>query len=97
MFFDKYFKNICVRYKTSLYGIYQRDWIKDPTLQGSIVLRITIEGNGTVSLCKVESSDIRSATLSLKIVARIKKIKFTVKKGAPRMTILYPINFLPIE
>ena len=85
------------RYKTSLYRIYQRELRKDPTLRGSIVLRITIEGDGTVSSCKVESSDIRSATLSAKIVARIKKIKFNVKKGAPKMTILYPINFLPIE
>ena len=85
------------RYKTSLYRIYQRELRKDPTLQGSIVLRITIEGNGAVSSCKVESSDIRSATLSAKIVARIKKIKFAVKKGAPRMTILYPINFLPVQ
>ncbi|MCK4706673.1 MAG: energy transducer TonB, partial [Gammaproteobacteria bacterium] len=43
------------RYKTSLYRIYQRELRKDPTLRGSIVLRITIEGDGTVSLCKVES------------------------------------------
>ena len=85
------------RYKTALYRIYQRELRKDPTLQGNIVLRITIEANGTVSSCKVESSDIRSATLSLKIVKRILKFKFNAKKGAAKMTILYPIDFLPIQ
>ena len=85
------------RYKTSLYRIYQRELRKDPTLRGSIVLRITIDPDGKVSSCKVESSDIRSATLSMKIVARIKKIKFNPKKGASKMTILYPINFLPVQ
>lgn len=85
------------RYKTSLYRIYQRELRKDPTLRGNIVLRITIEANGSVSSCKVESSDIGSATLSLKIVARIKKFKFNKKKGASRMIILYPIDFLPVQ
>lgn len=85
------------RYKTALYRIYQRELRKNPSLRGNIVLRITIEASGKVSSCKVESSDIGSSTLSLKIVQRILKFKFNEKKGAAKMTILYPIDFLPIE
>lgn len=85
------------RYKTALYRIYQRELRKDPTLQGNIVLRITIEPSGTVSSCKVESSDIRSSTLSAKIVARVLKFKFNKLEGSSKMVILYPIDFLPVQ
>ncbi|MDH5387974.1 MAG: TonB family protein [Gammaproteobacteria bacterium] len=83
------------RYKTALYRIYQRELRKDPSLQGNIVLRITIEANGSVSSCKIESSDIKSASLSANIIKRVMQFKFNAKEGAAKMTILYPIDFLP--
>lgn len=85
------------RYKTSLYRIYQRELRKNPTLQGNIVLRITIEANGTVSSCTIESSDLKSESLSSKIIARVLQFKFNGMKGSSKMTILYPIDFLPIQ
>jgi outer membrane biosynthesis protein TonB len=83
------------RYKATLYRIYNRELRKDPTLRGKILLRISIETNGAVSLCKVESSDLGSPDLVAKIVERIKRFNFGPKEGVPKITILYPIDFLP--
>lgn len=83
------------RYKAALYRIYNRELRKNPTLRGKMVLRITIMPDGSVSFAKVESSDLDSALLSKKIVDRVKRFNFGAKKGVPKVTILYPIDFLP--
>ena len=83
------------RYKASLYRIYNRELRTDPTLRGKMILRITIEPNGEVSACKIESTDLASAVLSTEIVERVKKFNFGVKDGVPKIAILYPIDFLP--
>jgi len=83
------------RYKAALYRIYNRELRKDPTLKGKMVLRITIKPDGSVSLAKVESTDLASAELSAKIVERVQRFNFGPKDGVPTITILYPIDFLP--
>jgi len=83
------------RYKSALYRIYNRELRKNPTLQGKMVLRLTIEPDGKVSACSVDSSDMDSAELDKKIADRVKKFNFGAKEGVPAITILYPIDFLP--
>jgi TonB family protein len=83
------------RYKAALYRIYNRQLRKNPTLQGKMVLRITIKPDGTVSASAVDSSDMDSPELDNKIAARVKKFNFGAKEGVPTITILYPIDFLP--
>lgn len=83
------------RYKAALYRIYQHELRNDPTLRGKMVLKILIEPNGTVSTCTIQSSDLASATLKNEVVERVKKFNFGTKDGVPRITILYPIDFLP--
>ncbi len=83
------------RYKAALYRIYNRELRNDPTLRGKMILRITIEPNGTVSTCKLESTNLASTALSTEVVERVAKFNFGAKDGVPRITILYPIDFLP--
>jgi hypothetical protein len=83
------------RYKATLYRIYNKELRKDPTLRGKILLKITIEPGGEVSLCKVESTDLASPELVAQIVGRVEKFNFGPKDGVPKTTILYPIDFLP--
>ena len=83
------------RYKAALYRIYNRELRKNPTLQGKVVLRLTIQPDGSVSDCKLESSDMDAPELEAKIVDRVKKFNFGAKEGVPPITILYPIDFLP--
>ena len=60
-----------------------------------MVLRMTIEPDGKVSACKVESSDLDSPSLKAQIVERVLAFNFGPKDGVPSVTILYPIDFLP--
>jgi outer membrane biosynthesis protein TonB len=83
------------RYKATLYRIYNNELRRDPTQRGKILMRITIEPDGSVSMCKVESTDLASPGLVKKIVDRIKRFNFGPKEDVERITILYPIDFLP--
>ena len=60
-----------------------------------MLLRMTIEPDGSVSMCAVQSSDMKAPTLASQIVERVKTFDFGAKDGIPAITILYPIDFLP--
>jgi hypothetical protein len=83
------------RYKAALYRLYNRELRKDPTLRGQMVLRLTIEPDGTVSMCQLQSSDMNAPDLAAQVVDRVKTINFGEKKDVPAITIVYPIDFLP--
>ncbi|KPK48991.1 MAG: hypothetical protein AMJ63_17440 [Myxococcales bacterium SG8_38_1] len=82
------------RYKASLYRLYNRELRKDPTLRGQLVLRLTIEPDGSVSMCALQSSDMNAPALADQVVDRVKTFDFGAKDVAA-MTIIYPIDFLP--
>lgn len=83
------------RYKAALYRIYNRELRNDPTLRGKMVLRITIEPSGEVSACAIESSDLASDVLKKEVLERVRRFNFGPKENVARITILYPIDFLP--
>ena len=83
------------KYKATLYRMYNAELRKNPTLRGKIILRITIEPGGEVSLCTVQSNDLASPDLVAQIVARVKKFNFGLKEKVSKTSILYPIDFLP--
>jgi hypothetical protein len=83
------------KYKASLYRMYNIELRKNPTLRGRIILRITIEPGGEVSACTVKSSDLGSPDLVARIVERVMKFNFGPKDKVSKVTILYPIDFLP--
>jgi outer membrane biosynthesis protein TonB len=83
------------RYKAALYRLYNRELRNDPTLRGKMVLALTIEPDGRVSACRVQSTDMNSPALSADVVDRVLKFNFGAKDGVPVTKILYPIDFLP--
>ena len=83
------------RYKASLYRLYNRELRNDPTLRGQIVLRLTIEPDGSVSFCELQSSDMEAPALSGQIVNRVRTFDFGAKEDIVAVTIIYPIDFLP--
>ncbi len=83
------------RHKAALYRLYNRALRSNPTLKGQIVLRMTIEPDGSVSLCEVKSTDMKAPELAERVVARVKTFDFGAKEGIPPVTIIYPIDFLP--
>ena len=60
-----------------------------------MILRITIEPGGEVSSCTVQSNDLSSEELVSQVVERVKKFNFGPKEKVSKITILYPIDFLP--
>ncbi|MGB5332018.1 MAG: AgmX/PglI C-terminal domain-containing protein [Woeseiaceae bacterium] len=83
------------RYKAALYRLYNRELRKDPTLRGQLVLRLTIEPDGSVSLCQLQSSDMDAPALAQQVVQRVHTFDFGAKEDIVAMTIIYPIDFLP--
>jgi hypothetical protein len=92
---DEEIQIIFDRYKASLYRLYNRELRRDPTLRGQIVVRLTIEPDGSVSLCQLESSDMDAPDLARQVVERIRGFDFGAKEDVVAMTIIYPIDFLP--
>lgn len=82
------------RHKSALYRLYQRELRNDATLQGKVILRLTIESDGGVSMVQVKSSEMDAPGLISDIVARVKSFNFGAK-DVPAVTIVYPMNFLP--
>jgi uncharacterized membrane protein YgcG len=82
------------RYKASYYRLYNRELRNAPTLKGQMVLRLTIEPDGSVSMCVLHSSDMDAPDLAAQVVSRVKTMNFGAK-DVLAVTIVYPIDFLP--
>jgi hypothetical protein len=83
------------RYKASFYRLYNRELRNNPALKGQMVLRLTIEPDGSVSMCVLQSTDMDAPDLATQVVGRVRTINFGAKEGVPAVTIVYPIDFLP--
>jgi hypothetical protein len=83
------------RYKASFYRLYNRELRQDPTLRGQMVLLLTIEPDGSVSMCKLQSTDMDAPNLAAQVVDRVLTINFGAKDDVQALTIVYPIDFLP--
>jgi hypothetical protein len=83
------------RYKSAFYRDYNRELRRNPTLQGKMVLRLTIEPDGAVSMCQMQSTDMDAPDLVAQVLTRVRTINFGAKDGVQAVTIVYPIDFLP--
>jgi protein TonB len=82
------------RNKGAIYSVYNRALRKDPSLQGKVVLQLTIAPSGKVTRCELVSSELHDASLGQKITQRVKLFTFE-SKDVSEVTITYPIDFLP--
>jgi len=80
--------------KSAIYTMYNRALRKDPTLQGKLVIELTITPEGQVTNVRVISSELASKPLVRKLVARIKLFRFS-KKDVDTVKVTYPIDFFP--
>jgi len=83
------------KYKASFYRLYNRELRNNPALKGQMVLRLTIEPDGSVSMCALQSSDMDAPDLAAQVVGRVRTMNFGAKEGVQAVTIVYPIDFLP--
>ena len=83
------------RYKAALYRLYNRELRRDPTLRGQIIIKLTIEPDGSVSYCTLQSTDMKAPMLAEQVIERVSTFDFGAKEDIAAVTIIYPIDFLP--
>lgn len=87
-------KRVLDQNKGALDALYQRALRSNPTLQGKVVLEITIAPSGAVVSCKAVSSELDDAELLRKLVARVQLFQFGAKQVEPTV-FTWPLDFLP--
>ena len=80
--------------KGAIFTLYNRALRKDPSLEGKLVLRLTIAPNGVVTFCEIISSELGDAELENKLVQRVKLFRFEAK-DVEAITTTKPIDFFP--
>lgn len=83
------------RYKSSLYRLYNRELRRDPRLRGQVVIKLTIEADGSVSSCELQSSNMNAPQLVQQILDRVLTFDFGPMDDVAAVTIIYPIDFMP--
>jgi TonB family protein len=80
--------------KGAIFALYNRALRRDPSLEGKLVLRLTIAPDGRVTMCEVVSSELGDEELERKLVQRIKLFRFEAK-DVEAITTTKPIDFFP--
>ncbi len=80
--------------KGAIFALYNRALRRDPTLEGKLVLRLTIAPNGQVTACEIVSSDLGDLELEQKLVQRVKMFLFEAR-DVEAITTTKPIDFFP--
>jgi TonB family protein len=65
--------------KGAIYALYNRALRTNPTLEGKVVLQLTITPAGTVSACEIVSSELGDPDLEQKLVQRVLLFQFEAK------------------
>ncbi len=80
--------------KGAIFALYNRALRRDPSLEGKLVLRLTIAPNGQVTLCEIVSSELGDSELERKLVQRVKLFRFEAR-DVESITTTKPIDFFP--
>jgi TonB family protein len=82
------------RNKGAIFALYNRALREDPTLEGKLVLRLTIAPSGEVTFCEVVSSELGNDEMERKLVQRVLLFRFDAK-DVEAITTTKPIDFFP--
>lgn len=80
--------------KGAIFSLYNRALREDPSLEGKLVLRLTIAPDGQVTMCEVISSELGNPDLERKLVQRVKLFRFAAR-DVEAITTTKPIDFFP--
>jgi len=80
--------------KGAIYAIYRKALRSDPSLQGKVTVKLSIEPNGTVSNIELVFSELDSKEVENKLLNRIKLINFG-ELNVSTTLLDYSFNFLP--
>lgn len=82
------------RNKGAIFALYNRALRSDPTLEGQLVLRLTISPSGEVTFCEVVSSELQDEEFERRLVQRVRLFRFEAR-DVESVTTTKPIDFFP--
>jgi len=80
--------------KGAIFALYNRALRRDSSLEGKLVLRLTIDPNGAISFCEIVSSELEDEELERKLVQRVRMFRFEAR-DVEAITTTKPIDFFP--
>ena len=80
--------------KGAIFALYNRALRADPTLEGKLVLRLTIAPSGEVTFCEVVSSELSNPEFERRLVQRVRMFRFEAR-DVESVTTTKPIDFFP--
>jgi len=80
--------------KGAIFALYNRALRADPTLEGKLVLRLTIAPSGEVTFCEVVSSELGDSEFERRLVQRVRMFRFEAR-DVESVTTTKPIDFFP--
>jgi protein TonB len=80
--------------KGAIYAIYRKALRSDPSLQGKVTVKLSIDPNGGVSEVELVFSELNSEDVENKLLRRIKLIDFG-DQNVTKTLLDYSFNFLP--
>ncbi|MFV2059389.1 MAG: AgmX/PglI C-terminal domain-containing protein [Gammaproteobacteria bacterium] len=92
---DEEIQLIFQRNKGAINSIYNRALRRDPGLQGTILLKITLNASGKVIKISIVSSELKNKSIEKRIKLRVKRFNFGAKPGASNFTFNFPLVLLP--
>jgi outer membrane biosynthesis protein TonB len=87
----KALNSVLRKYQPRLRRVYEKYLKRNPDLSGKIIIKFTIEADGSVSNIVVIKSDFNNKSLEKDLARRIKRIKFPSASG--KITIEWPLIF----
>lgn len=91
---DESIRRVMDRNKGAIFAVYNRALRKDPTLAGKLVFEMQIDSSGAISSLTLVSSELADESLTQKILARIRMIRFEAA-DVVATTVNYSFDFLP--
>lgn len=82
------------RNKGAIFALYNRALRADPSLEGKLVLRLTIAPTGEVTFCEVVSSELNDGEFERRLVQRVRLFRFEAR-DVESVTTTKPIDFFP--
>jgi TonB family protein len=92
---EQQIQEVLDRHKGAMYTLYNRELRKDASLQGKLVMSITIAPAGTVTRCVILDSELASSSLEQQLVSLVQRIDFGSRPDVPAVTTKIPIEFFP--
>ena len=92
---DEEIHGVFEKNRNNLFAIYQRRLRHEPTLAGSVWLKVSVENTGKVLDCAISKSTLNHPEMEQMLCKRVSLFDFGAKSAQQAVTFIYAIAFTP--